>query len=111
VREKKGQNLMFLVSLLHISFAGAAVTILAADAKTCVIVSGSTACWGRGTRGATGRGDQSSVGANPGDMTSIAAIPFISSTLVVASISSSIGSSKTDFIDHTCVLFTNKQVF
>lgn len=83
-----------------------AVSVIAGYLRTCAVVQGKVGCWGYGQYGNLGRGDTLDWGSATGQMTTLLPIPFSSQTLIVDQISTSLAG-----YDHTCVLFTNKQVF
>lgn len=84
-----------------------AVTIVSGSSRTCVVIHGKVECWGWGQHGAIGRETTADWGTTPGDMTSLAPLSFASPSLVAEQVVTSLAYPADD---HTCVLFTNKQV-
>ncbi len=88
-----------------------ATSIVAGQFRTCATVQGNVACWGDGRFGAIGRGDTENWGDSFGEMSALVPIQFSNPTLGVKQVATVIDEPGTGFRDHTCVLFTNNQVF
>jgi hypothetical protein len=98
---------LIIIGVLGLESVGAA-KITAGNLMSCAIINDQVGCWGLGDNGATGRGNTNNWGDQPGEMANLVPIPLPSPTLKVDQVVTSIGFG---FVgDHTCLLFSNKQV-